>query len=570
MGFGDCKIVWNAQRRREQKLPLRILHESCSCVAAYRSCQADTDGNRDELYFVIEDAMKYIVLFLLGSLPYCAPASAVTCESLAGLSLPHGKITAAIAEPGGTLVGLTSEPIGNLPAFCRIAATLTPSDDSDIKIEVWMPSSGWNGKYEGTGNGGYAGSIQYRDLAAGLRRGYAVANTDMGTSPSTMEDGDALIRHPQKWMDWGERSTHEMTIAAKKIIRAYYGRGVKQSYFVGCSTGGQQGLLEAQQFPEDYDGIIAGAPANDRTRLHMSILWDFVVAEKDAANYIPASKLPLLSDAVLNACRTQKAVTTDPFLSNPPGCHWDPQALQCKSEDGPGCLTAEQVATARNLYGGPRNPLTHASIYPGLTRGSEFDWGYLMPENGEPRFDALFKWTLGRHWDWRTFDFARDVTAVDARLARILNATDPDLRTFRAQGHKLIVYHGWADVLVPSWGSIDYDKSVQDKLSANAANGRRGDLEVTQDFYRLFMVPGMAHCSGGPGLNQIDAVESLERWVEKGEAPERIVAQRIVKGVTEMTRPICPYPKTTQYNGTGDTNDAANFSCISPKQADDE
>lgn len=366
----------------------------------------------------------------------------------------------AVTESEGRLTAYTSPPIQDLPSFCRIAVTLMPSADSKIRIEVWMPTSGWNGKFEGTGNGGYAGSIAYGELAAGLRRGYAVANTDMGTSPTAGENDDALIGHAEKWADWGWRSTHEMTVAAKIIINAYYGKKPRFSYFTGCSTGGEQGLMEAQRFPDDYDGIIAGAPANNRTRLHMDILWNFSVARKSPANYLPAAKLAIITHAVLNACAASKAVPSDNFLSDPSNCPWDPQSLMCKAGDAPDCLTAEQVVTVRNIYGGPSNPATGALLYPGLPRGSEFGWNSLMPQTAEPPFGSLFKWVFGPSWNWRTFDFNRDVTTIDARLAPLLNATNTDLDTFKAHGHKLIVFHGWADWLVASQESINYYESV--------------------------------------------------------------------------------------------------------------
>jgi feruloyl esterase len=508
--------------------------------------------------------MKRLVLFVLCSFTFPLPVFAANCESLAGLSLPHGKVTVAVGVLAGDLSGLTPKPLEKLPAFCRVAATLMPSSDSNTRIEVWMPVAGWNGKYEGTGNGGYAGGIAYGGLAAGLRRGYAVANTDLGTSPMVADNSDVLVGHPEKWRDWGSRATHEMTVAAKLIVRAYYGHDPALSYYVGCSTGGQQGLVEAQRFPDDFDGILAGAPANNRTRLHMGFIWDQAVAEETPQSYIPAAKLQLMSQAVLTACAQQKAAPTDAFLTRPADCHWDPQSLLCKAGDSPDCLTSAQVTTAKKLYDGPRNPVTYASIYPGLTRGSELDWDSMMPQGAEPRFDALFKWTFGAKWDWRTFDFNRDVKAVDNKLAATVNATDPDLQTFKAHGHKLIVYHGWADVLVPSLESIRYYRSVENAQHKQAASGRLSAVEETQAFYRLFMIPGMAHCSGGPGLNSVDPLEALEQWVEKGIAPEKIIAKRTVKGVTEMTRPACPYPQVADYSGSGDTNDAANFMCTNP------
>jgi feruloyl esterase len=508
--------------------------------------------------------MKRLFLFILCCMQFCLIASARTCENLANLTLPHASITMAITESGGGLTPDTSPPIQDLPSFCRVVATLMPSSDSRIRIEVWMPISGWNGKLEGTGNGGYAGRIAYGELAAGLRRGYAVANTDMGTSPTSGENDDALIGHPEKWVDWGWRSTHEMTVAAKFIINAFYGKEPRFSYFIGCSTGGEQGLMEAQRFPDDYDGIIAGAPANNRTRLHMDILWNFSAALKSPVGYLPAATLPVITKAMLNACATSKAVASDNFLSDPSNCHWDPQSLMCKAVAAPDCLSAEQVVTVRNIYGGPRNPATGAFLYPGLPRGSEFEWNSLMQQPGEPRFISLFKWVFGPSWNWRTFDFNRDATTVDARLAPILNATNSDLDAFKTHGHKLIVFHGWADSLVASQESINYYESVLNAQARVAASHKQSKIEETQGFYRLYMVPGMSHCGGGPGLNTIDTLASIELWVERGIAPQKIIAKRTDKDATEMTRPVCPYPQSARYIGIGDTNDATNFTCASP------
>jgi feruloyl esterase len=506
--------------------------------------------------------MKYFVLLFLGCMALCSGAFAMSCEGLMDLPLRDGRITMAIAEPAGTVLEMSPDPIRDLPAFCRVAATLAPSGDSSIKVEVWMPVATWNGKYEGSGNGGYAGTIAFRSLAEGIHRGYAVANTDMGTSRASGQDADGLVGHPERWQDWGSRSTHEMTVAAKQIIEAFYGKPPAFSYFVGCSTGGQQGLVEAQRFPNDYDGIAAGAPANNRTRLHMGFIWDFAAANaKPASNLTPAT-LSAISRVVLGACVAQKAVVTDGFLSNPAACQWDPDTLVCRKDGAQDCITAEQAATVRKLYDGPRNPVTHAFIYPGLARGSESDWNHVLPPNDEPIYDALFKWTFGAGWSWRTFDFNRDVAAVDARLAAIMNATDPDLQAFKNLSHKLIVYHGWADAIVPSLESINYYQSVEREEAKPSASQDRPDVEETQKFFRLFMVPGMAHCSGGPGLNVIDPVESLVLWVEKGIAPKRIIAKRVENGAIEMTRPVCPYPEVARYKGAGDSNDAANFSCF--------
>ena len=501
------------------------------------------------------------VVLLVGCALFCLRLSATNCEGLASLSLPHTAITMARSQPMGTFVQDGTPPISNLPAFCRVAATLTPTSDSNIRIEVWMPDGGWNGKYQGTGNGGFAGTISYGSLAGALRGGYAVANTDMGTSSVAVPNGDGLIGHPERWGDWGWRATHEMTVAAKAIVRAYYGRGPERSYFYGCSTGGEQAMMEAQRFPDDYDGIVAGAAANNRTRLHMEIFWAYAAGARSLADHVPADKLQLITDAVLNACPKAKAAATDTFLTSPENCHWDPAPLQCKAGDALNCLTAEQVATVRSLYGGPRNPATHESIYPGVPRGSEFGWTEAMPQAPRAPYDSLFKWVFGPDWNWRSFDFNQDVAAVDARLAPMVNATSPDLSTFKAHGHKLIAYHGTADWLVPPQGSIDYYKSVLEAQAGDAASHNQSEEMETQTFFRLFLVPGMAHCGGGPGLNTGDFSGPLELWVEKGIAPETVPARRVEKDATVMTRPLCPYPETARFHGSGDEKDAASFSC---------
>lgn len=508
------------------------------------------------------EKMKSGLLVLGCCLALCLRAWAEPCDDLTKLQLPHVKITRAAVEQGDGPIAQVSASMRDLPPFCRVDAVLMPTADSEIRVEIWMPVEKWNGKFEGTGSGGFAGSIQTWGLADGLRHGYAVANTDMGTASSTGLDGDALIGHPEKWTDWGMRATHEMTTVAKELIRAYYKKPPQHSYFNGCSTGGEQGLMEAQRYPEDYDGIVSGAPAHNRTRLHMAILWNFVMSEGAPETRIPAQKLPLLANAVLNACAAQKAVPTDAFLSfDPAGCRWDPQTLVCKAGDRPDCLTAEQVATAKKIYAGPSNAATHAAIYPGVEPGSESGWSSFVPENGEAPYGALFKWVFGPQWKWQSFDFNRDVAKVDARLGPVLNATSPDLSAFKADGHKLILYHGWADWLVPSRESLNYYENVVDANAKSAVEDHRSKLDETRTFLRLFMIPGMAHCGGGPGLNNVEALTPLEQWVEDGVAPESLKAWRDDHGTTTISRPVCAYPQVARYDGKGDVNDARSFAC---------
>ena len=311
---------------------------------------------------------------------------------------------------------------------------------------------------QGTGNGGFAGNISYGALAEGLRRGYAVANTDMGMATPPGATASIFINRPERWIDWGYRATHEMTLVAKQIVRAYYARDARHSYFIGCSTGGEQALMESQRYPDDYDGIVGGAAANNRTGVHVSILWNFAVNERTPASYLPADARSLLSHAVVNACDALDGVK-DGMIADPTKCHFDPASLQCKQPDQENCLTAAQVETVKEIYAGPVNPRTGESLYPGLPRGSEFGWDGLDPTPGPaaiPPFAPIFQWVFGPDWDWRQFDFDHQDTVFTQKLAGMVNATSPDIDTFRAHGHKLLIYHGWSDWLVAPGESINY------------------------------------------------------------------------------------------------------------------
>ena len=258
---------------------------------------------------------------------------------------------------------------------------MKPSADSDILVEIWMPQSDWNQRLEGTGNGGFAGKISYGALAEGLRRGYAVANTDMGMATPTGATAAIFFNRPERWIDWGYRATHEMTLVAKQVVRAYYQRDATRAYFVGCSTGGEQALMESQRYPDDYDGIVGGAPAQNRTGVHVSILWNFAANERTPASYLPAATRSLLFQAVIDACDTLDGVK-DGVITDPAKCHFEPTSLQCKSDGQQNCLTPSQVETVNQIYAGPVNPRTGQSLYPGLPRGSEFGWEGLDPGPG--------------------------------------------------------------------------------------------------------------------------------------------------------------------------------------------
>jgi feruloyl esterase len=498
-------------------------------------------------------------IVILGVL-LASPASAATCESLRSLTLQNVTVTQATVVGAGQFSpqgpgGAVPPAAAKLPAFCRVAATLAPTRDSDIKIEVWMPSQGWNGKFLGVGNGGWAGNISYPAMAESLGRGYAVASTDTGHSGN---GGDAsfALGHPEKLIDFGYRAVHEMTAAAKAFVEAFYDAAPRFSYWNGCSTGGKQGLTEAQRFPADYDGIVAGAPANNWTRLMTGLLWAGRATLSDPASRIPAEKFAVLNRAALNACDARDGVT-DGVIENPRSCRFDPQVLMCKAGDTADCLTRAQVEAAKKIYGPATNPRTGEALFPGLPPGSELGWG--AAASGPAPFaipDSHFKYVVFEDpkWDFRTLDFDRDIARAERVDNGVLTATNPDLNAFIERGGKLLMYHGWNDQLITAQNSVNYYESVRSTVGA-----ARTDNSV-----RLFMAPGMAHCSGGAGPNQADWLAALEQWVEGGVAPARIIASRATKGVVDRTRPLCAYPQVAQYNGKGSTDDATNFSCVAP------
>jgi feruloyl esterase len=438
----------------------------------------------------------------------------------------------------------------NLPAYCRVEATLRPTSDSDIKIEVWMPSAGWNGKFQANGNGGWSGSINPRTLAASLLRGYATAMTDTGHEGSS---ASFALSHPEKLIDFGYRSVHEMAVTAKSVIMAYYGRAPKLSYWVGCSAGGRQALMEAQRYPFDFDGIVAGAPGINWTGRALESIWVAQAVHRGEASFIPRSKYLPIHEAVLHACDGLDGVE-DGVLEDPTRCKFDPEALACKSGEGPSCLNSAQVEAARKIYATRTDARTSRLILPGLTRGSELGWATMAgPEPLSIGLD-LFRYVVFEdpNWEYRTFQFDSDVARTEQAERGWLNALDPNLKPFFDRGGKLIQYHGWNDPQIPAGFSVSYYESVRSTFRDDAA---------LQNSYRLFMVPGMAHCGGGEGTASFDMLTTLEQWVEDGKAPDRILASRVKDGKVDRTRPLCPYPQLATYKGTGDTADAANFVC---------
>jgi len=490
------------------------------------------------------------------------------CENIAALKFPATAIKKAEIVSLGNFETINQKTIADLPIFCRVVAVLQPSADSDIGVEMWLPQSGWNGRLEGTGNGGLAGHINYGALAAGLRLGYAVVNTDMGLSVPAGSDPSIFADRPERLADWGYRSTHEMTLLAERLVRAYYGRPAQKAYFLGCSTGGQQAMSEAQRFPDDYDGLIAGAPPGNRTGVHLSILWSFMAMHKAPEAYIPPAKVAMIGEAVVAACDELDGVK-DGIVADPRKCKFDPASMQCRATDNERCLTAPQVETARLLYSGPKNPRTGEELYPGVALGSEFEWARdfgAPPKPGEqPPFAPIFEWVFGTQWDWRSFDFDRQMTIYEKTLAPSVNAINPNLDELRKLRHKLLMYHGWDDALVVPQASIDYWNAVKERYERTGPEASSARID---DFFRLVMVPGMGHCSGGPGADNFDPLSVMVDWVERGIAPDTIIATKAPNKSTPngaaFQRPLCSYPKVRIYSGTGNINDAASYSCASP------
>jgi len=500
-----------------------------------------------------------------------APAVAakpVACADLMGLGLKDTTITFTELLPAG----VNPAPVGTIAApICRAVGVTSPA----VRFEVWMPSAGWNGKFQLVGNGGTAGVISYAAMRTALTRGYATASTDTGHVSSGSFDSTWALGRPDLVADFGHRGTHVTAVNGKAITRAYYGERPKYSYYVGCSKGGQQGLMEAQRYPEDFDGLIAGDPANNWTRFYAgSHLWYSMATLKDPESYIPASKTAILGNATAAACDAIDGIV-DGVIDDPRKCKFDPAVLTCQAGQDPAtCFTPKQVQAIKDIWSGVKTPwdeVVHPPLVPGAEGGAG---GWAAWTTGSAPFtglhwlaaDGFFKYMVFENAGYNpmTYNFASDLLFSLAKVGHSLDAVDPDLRKLQKRGSKLIVYHGWSDPDISPLNSIDYFESVVD-FNARRHDERKDALERTQDFFRLFMVPGMQHCSGGPGPNSFDMLTALENWVEKGEAPNRIIASHITAGVVDRTRPLCVYPKVAVYTGSGSTDDAANFQCRKPR-----
>lgn len=522
-----------------------------------------------------------LAVSLFSSLLMALPQDA--CEGLTSLKIPNASVTLATTVPAGTFNGPPAPFTGMdisalyklLPAFCRVEATAKPTPDSDIKLQVWLPLAGWNGKLRGTGNGGFAGQIDFLQLANGVLHGYVATATDAG---HTGGDAAWALGHPEKVVDFGHRGIHEMTRVAKAVTQAFYAKPPRHSYFAGCSDGGREALMEAQRYPEDYDGILAGAPANYWTALVTMAAADTQALTADAASFIPQAKIKTIADAVNTACDAQDGVK-DGILNDPRQCKFDPATLACKDGvNATDCLTQPQIAALKKIYDGLRD--SHGKqLFPGYLPGAEGGangWG-LWITGQRPGTSLMAFFSRGYFsdmvyekpdWDFSSFSVDASFKAAQQKTEDPLDATNPDLKAFHARGGKLILYHGWNDPAIPALNTVNYYDNVIATMGQQTADS----------FVRLYMVPGVQHCAGGPGADSFTDVgkdpqhsleDALDLWVEKGTAPGTVIASKYAgmdRQHPTMTRPLCSYPQTAKYKGSGDPNEATNFTCETPKK----
>ena len=501
-----------------------------------------------------------LLLTIAVFLGLATPAFARDCADMKGERLAGGTITGAELVAAGQFKlpanalppppGVAPTSYANLPAFCRVTATLTPSPDSDIRMEVWLPAQGWNGRFVGIGNGIWAGSISYAEMGETVAKGYAAASTDTGHVGNGM-DAEFAVGHPEKLSDFGYRAVHEMTVAGKALTTAFYGRKPAFAFWNSCSTGGRQGLMEAYRYPDDYDAISSMAPANPMTELMVQTVWTGYQPLRTPESRLPPPTLAALHQAWLKACDAGDGLA-DGQVADPGACRFDPAMLACAGAAQPTCLTTAQVATMRAIYGG----VTLADgkqILPGFPGGSEMQLAFLTqaPEPFPVATSYMRLLVFGDpKWDFRTFDYRRDTARARDAWGKVLDVPAAGIAPFLARGHKLLLSHGWSDGLIPATNILRFHGEVERQVPAADRNRN----------LRLFMVPGMDHCGGGEGPFKFDTLAVIDSWATTGAAPERIVASR-PEGTPPLSRPLCPFPKVARYKGQGDTKDAASFTC---------
>ena len=509
-------------------------------VAALAAAQTPCD----QLKLSFPDARIMSIEFVAAG-PFAAPTGTLT-PVIPGPA--PAALTAAKGAPAGRGGCGPAAPAASVPAYCRVLMVMTPSSDSLIDTAVFLPTENWNGKLQVVGNGGWAGSVSYPAMAAALREGYAVASNDTGHRANDVGGGGMFaLGHPEKITDFAYRAMHETVVKAKLTI-AFYGKGPKYSYYNGCSTGGRQGLIEITKFPEDFDAATVGAPANPHVHLHAAGVERSLELMKNNAPLTQA-KVETLHKAVMDSCDALDGVK-DGIIGNPEKCHYDPSALLCKAADGPACLTPGQLETVKIVFGDIKTKKGEV-VWTGYPAGTELQIAALrnVPTGPGGVWDVIR--ILGhqnKDYDWHNFDLDAELIQADKAGIDVLTY---DLSAFKARGGKLLLYHGWADSSIPPGHTVLYYKEVLAKMG-----NKKQD-----DWFKLYMEPGMAHCGGGPGPDQFNKMAVIERWREAGQAPEAIIASHVTGSSVDMTRPLCPYPQVAVYKGAGSTNDAASFSC---------
>jgi len=509
--------------------------------------------------------------------PKTGQGDAASCAALAGQTVAADTIIeSAEFLPQGGVIGTTQISV----PFCRAIGVATPTSDSHIGFEVWLPpAAGWNGKFQGIGSGGSAGAISVPQMAGALNAGYATMSTDNGHRTDTSQKNGGseqtwALGHPEKMVDFAFRALHLSTVAAKQVVKNFYSRSNFKTYFVACSQGGHHALMEASRYPADYDGMVAGAPAWHWANQMVNATWNSVAGLKDPSALTEKSAA-ILNQAVVKACDKLDGVE-DGLISDPRRCRFDPATLLCKTQSpAQDCLTQVQIDAANRIYQGARKS-DGTIIFQGFPRGSERDW-WRMFAGETPGGSAWHFWRYSVFQDLNfqnvNFDFDRDTDrGLNAKhagmtVAEIYNVK-PDLSAYRARGGKIIIYHGWADNQVTPYATLDFYSHI------TAREKQAG----TDSFLRLFMMPGLGHCQGGPGAGNIggaspalshdpqhDVVAALDAWVTQHKAPTMLIATHLdADKKPDRTRPLCMFPREARYKGTGDTNDAANFTCAVP------
>jgi hypothetical protein len=527
----------NAISERERELSMRFFWAFCICLLIY--------SGRVHAAPVVNSEMS------AGRAQVCAQ---IVAHDFSNVEEAPTQITSSNFVPEA----------GDAPAFCKIEGYVSPQ----IGFELQLPTSNWNGKFLEVGCAGTCGIVWTGWCAGPLGKGYACIGSDMGHK-GTSTDGLWAYNNVQAELDWAFRATHVVALAGKAIAENYFGRPPAKSYFLGCSTGGRQGLMEAQRFPWDFDGVIAGAPAIDSPGGRMRQLWDLhSLLDNERKPLFDDEALQVLHEGAMAACDRDDRIV-DGIISDPSHCKFDPSTLACKRSGQSKCLTQAQIQAAKAVYAGPTTA-NGVKIYAGgLEPGSELEWRDLVDSFGA-RVADFFKYMgfvpdAGPTWTYHQFNFDRDYKRLD-QMNALYSASNPDLRRFQAAGGKLIVYHGWEDKSVAPAESVDYFQTVERTM------GGRGP---TDSFFRLFMVPGMTHCTGGNGAFAVDWLSYLERWIENGSAPDSVVASHIdnldwphafalafplsSKSPVSFTRPVYPYPRWARYKGSGDPKDHNNF-----------